>query len=74
MLAYAALPAEIDPSLAIGALRQRGVRIAYTRIEAPGVLGVHVVESETELMPGPLVHPAAAARTRRASRTTRSTR
>lgn len=54
VLTYAAMPAEIDPSLAIRDLRERGVRIAYTRIEAPGILGMHVVESETELVPGPL--------------------
>ena len=54
VLAYAALPAELDPSLAIEALRARGVRVAYTRIEAPGVLGMHVVDDEAELIPGPL--------------------
>jgi 5-formyltetrahydrofolate cyclo-ligase len=54
VLTYAAMPAELDPSFAITALRQDAVRIGYTRIEAPGVLGVHVVESETELIPGPL--------------------
>jgi 5-formyltetrahydrofolate cyclo-ligase len=54
VLSYAAMPAELDPSFAITALRQDAVRIGYTRIEAPGVLGVHVVESETQLIPGPL--------------------
>ena len=54
VLTYAALPAELDPSLAIDALRARGVRIAYTRIEAPGVLGLHSVHDGTELVPGPL--------------------
>ncbi len=54
VLTYAAMPAELDPSFAITALRQHAVRIGYTRIEAPGVLGVHVVESETQLIPGPL--------------------
>ena len=54
LLTYAALPAEIDPSLAIDDLRARGMRIAYTRIEAPGMLGLHEVASEVELIPGPL--------------------
>lgn len=54
ILTYAALPAELDPSLAIEALRARGVAIAYTRIEAPGVLWMHLVDDETDLVPGPL--------------------
>jgi 5-formyltetrahydrofolate cyclo-ligase len=54
VLTYAATPEEIDPSLAVDALRAQGVRIAYTRIEAPGVLGIHAVASGAELVPGPL--------------------
>ena len=54
VLTYAALPAELDPSPAIDILRARGARIAYTRIEAPGVLCLHEVDSEVELIPGPL--------------------
>jgi 5-formyltetrahydrofolate cyclo-ligase len=54
VLTYAALPAELDPSAAIAELRGRGVRVAYTLIEAPGILGIHLVRSETELVPGPL--------------------
>jgi 5-formyltetrahydrofolate cyclo-ligase len=54
VLAYAALPAELDPSIAVDGLRARGTRIAYTRIEAPGILGLHEVDSDTELIPGPL--------------------
>ncbi|NTU70410.1 MAG: 5-formyltetrahydrofolate cyclo-ligase [Coriobacteriia bacterium] len=54
VLTYAALPAELDPSLAIDALRARGVRIAYTRIEGEGVLVMHEVSVESELIPGPL--------------------
>ena len=54
VLSYAAMPAEIDPILATDALRARGVRIAYTRIEAPGILGIHEVADETALIPGPL--------------------
>jgi len=54
MLTYAALPAELDPALAIDALRARGVRIAYPRIEAPGLLGLHLVDDEGALVLGPL--------------------
>ena len=53
VLAYAALPNELDPAPAIWRLRKRGVRIAYPRIEAPGVLGIHFVDHELELVPGP---------------------
>jgi 5-formyltetrahydrofolate cyclo-ligase len=53
ILAYAALPNELDPLPAIWRLRKRGVRIAYPRIEAPGVLGMHYVDHEMELVPGP---------------------
>ena len=53
VLAYAALPNELDPAPAIWRLRRRGVRIAYPRIEAPGVLGMHFVDHEVELVPGP---------------------
>lgn len=53
VLAYAALPSELDPMPAIWSLRKRGVRIAYPRIEAPGVLDLHYVEHELELVPGP---------------------
>jgi 5-formyltetrahydrofolate cyclo-ligase len=52
-LGYAALPNELDPAPAIWRLRKRGVRIAYPRIEAPGVLGLHYVDHEVELVPGP---------------------
>jgi len=54
VLSYAALPAELDPGIAVDGLRSRGTRIAYTRIEAPGLLGMHEVDSEAELIPGPL--------------------
>jgi 5-formyltetrahydrofolate cyclo-ligase len=53
ILGYAALPNEFDPMPAIWRLRKRGVRIAYPRIEAPGVLGMHYVDHEMELVPGP---------------------
>lgn len=53
VLAHAALPNEIDPAPAIARLRERGVRIAYPRIESPGVLGLHFVTHELDLVPGP---------------------
>ena len=53
LLAYAALPAEIDPLPAVSAMRRRGAKIAYPRIEAPGVLGVHLVDHELDLVAGP---------------------
>jgi len=61
VLAYNATPEEIDPAPAIERLRACGATIAFPRIEAPGVLGVHVVDPEDRLMPGPfgLTEPAA---------------
>jgi 5-formyltetrahydrofolate cyclo-ligase len=53
VLAYAALPSELDLAPAIWRLRERGARIAYPRIEASGVLGIHRVDDEIELVPGP---------------------
>lgn len=53
VLAHAALPNEIDPAPAIARLRERGIRIAYPRIESPGVLGLHYVGHELDLVPGP---------------------
>lgn len=53
VLAYAALPNEIDPAPAIWRLRARGATIAYPRIESPGILGLHLVEHELELVAGP---------------------
>lgn len=53
VLAYAALPSEIDPAPAIWRLRARGAAVAYPRIESPGVLGLHLVGHELELVAGP---------------------
>jgi 5-formyltetrahydrofolate cyclo-ligase len=53
LLAYASLPTELDPAPAIWRLRKRGIHVAYPRIEAPGVLGMHFVDHEMELIPGP---------------------
>ena len=60
VLAYGATPEEIDPILAVERLRSCGATIAYPRIEAPGVLGLHVVDDEAELVHGPfgLTQPA----------------
>ena len=62
VMAYAVLPFEIDPLPAVIELRRRGVKVAYPRIESPGVLGVHVVDDEADLVPGPfgLTEPDAA--------------
>jgi len=53
VLAFAALPSEIDPAPAIWRLRARGAAVAYPRIEAPGILGMHLVGHELELIAGP---------------------
>lgn len=63
VLAYAALPAEIDPLPGVSALRRRGAKVAYPRIESAGVLGVHLVDHELDLVAGPfgLAQPREAA-------------
>ena len=63
LLTYSALPNEADPAPAAWRLRRNGVLVAYPRIEAPGVLGLHVVKHELDLVPGPfgLAEPTAAA-------------
>lgn len=53
LLAYAALPAEIDPLPAVSAMRRRGAKITYPRIESPGILSVHMVDHELDLKAGP---------------------
>lgn len=52
VLAYGATPEELDPAPALGLLRARGVTIAFPRVEAPGVLGLHLVEPADELLTG----------------------
>lgn len=61
--AYRATPEEIDPAPAIILLQQRGAAVAYPRIEAPGVLGLHTANDESLLLPGPfgLTEPPASA-------------
>ncbi len=53
VLAYHAMPEEIDPGPTLRRLRAAGATIVYPRIEAPGVVQLHVVEAETVLLPGP---------------------
>jgi 5-formyltetrahydrofolate cyclo-ligase len=53
VLAYHAMPEEIDPAPAVERLRDTGAMIAYPRIEAPGVVALHLVTAETVLLPGP---------------------
>lgn len=52
VLAYAATSEELDPALAVDALRARGVSIALPRVESPGVLGLHVVGDGAALVAG----------------------
>lgn len=60
---YRATPEEIDPAPALAILRARGFKAAYPRIEAPGVLGLHTADDESQLLPGPfgLTEPPASA-------------
>lgn len=47
VLAYGATAEEVETAPLVAALRARGTRIAYPRVESPGVLGVHeVVEGD----------------------------
>ena len=52
VLAYGATPEELDPAPAVAILRARGVAIAYPRVEAPGVLGLHSVGAADALVRG----------------------
>jgi 5-formyltetrahydrofolate cyclo-ligase len=52
VLAYAALPEEIDPAPLVRALRGRGARVAYPRVCGPGVLALHWTAADDELAPG----------------------
>jgi 5-formyltetrahydrofolate cyclo-ligase len=44
VLAYAALPEELDPAPLVGALRSLGARVALPRVCGPGTLALHWVE------------------------------
>jgi 5-formyltetrahydrofolate cyclo-ligase len=52
VLAYSATAEEISLAPTIAALRERGVAIAYPRVEERGVLAAHLVDDETDLVPG----------------------
>lgn len=52
VLAYGATLEELDPAPAVALLRARGVAIAYPRVEAPGVLGLHSVGVADPLVRG----------------------
>ncbi len=54
VLAYAANAEEISLAPTVAALRARGAAMAFPRVEAPGVLGVHLIVSDDELVPGAL--------------------
>jgi 5-formyltetrahydrofolate cyclo-ligase len=52
VLAYAALPEEIDPTPLVQALRGLGVRVAFPRVCGPGLLALHWTASDEDLSPG----------------------
>jgi 5-formyltetrahydrofolate cyclo-ligase len=52
VLAYGATPEELDPAPAVALLRARGVAIAFPRVEAPGVLGLHSAGAADPLVRG----------------------
>ncbi|MDZ4168466.1 MAG: 5-formyltetrahydrofolate cyclo-ligase [Coriobacteriia bacterium] len=52
VLAYGASVEEIDPAPAVTLLRQRGIAIAYPRVEAPGELGLHLIARPADLVAG----------------------
>jgi 5-formyltetrahydrofolate cyclo-ligase len=52
VLAYAALPEEIDPAPLVRVLRERGARVAYPRVCGPGVLALHWTRGAEDLAPG----------------------
>jgi 5-formyltetrahydrofolate cyclo-ligase len=52
VLAYAALPEEIDPAPLVRALREIGARVAYPRVCGPGVLALHWTAADDQLAPG----------------------
>lgn len=63
VLAYHAMPEEIDPAPALASLRERGCVIALPRVSGPGRLALHRVGVATPLVPGPfgLLEPHAGA-------------
>lgn len=63
VLAYGASAEEVALDAAVAALRARGARIAYPRIEEEGALALHLIAEENELVAGPhgIREPAAGA-------------
>lgn len=57
VLAYAALPEEIDPAPLVAALRARGARIALPRVCGPGALALHWVDDGAALTPSTMGIP-----------------
>lgn len=53
VLAYVATAEEIDPASAVEALHGAGKSVALPRVEAPGVLGIHLWSHGDELESGP---------------------
>jgi 5-formyltetrahydrofolate cyclo-ligase len=54
VLVYSATAEELSLAPAVRALRERGVGIAFPRIEERGVLAVHLIDDEADLEPGPM--------------------
>lgn len=52
VLAYAALPEEIDPAPLVASLRAAGARVALPRVCEPGVMSLHWVDAGADLEPG----------------------
>lgn len=63
VLAYAATAEELDPAPALEALHGWGCAVALPRVEAPGVLGIHLVAHGEPLETGPfgIAQPSEAA-------------
>jgi 5-formyltetrahydrofolate cyclo-ligase len=54
VLAYSATAEELSLAPTIRALRERGVEIAFPRIEERGALAVHLIDADADLVPGPM--------------------
>jgi 5-formyltetrahydrofolate cyclo-ligase len=62
VLAYAALPEEVDPAALVAVLRAAGARIALPRVCGPAIISLHWVDEQRPLIPGPygILEPDAA--------------
>jgi len=49
VLAYIAMPEELDPAPAVQSLTARGVTVAYPRVAGPGALTLHLVRTDADL-------------------------